>query len=404
MCKNILIVNGNNSPISINQLIFNIQGQNIYFLNEIAKAKNFNNGETLVRIFADSPAFDFNDCAHCVIVDSLTSNIEINKSVNDVFSETELTINALKTKNPKIQIFLIATDFCYARQDRALNKKKAINGVEYQTAEPQTLKLKLQSLKNSGLNTLINFDPHSIALYEHCKNLCIELVIKNHENFISFFGDVFYRMLSLDDKEIELFFHIFSEIEDTSMLNSISVEKMKLILNFFNNELMLVAPDKGCSEKTKSLAHAIHQKLTTMLLAYNNFNLIHSLHSEIDSLIIKKIRLEPGRSIIAEIDGNAKNRSCLIIDDILDTGGTLCNAAEALKEGHGAKKIWCFITHGVLSGDAVEKLNNSCIESVNLTNSITSVYKKVLHFNKFKIYDLSNLVFRIISDIIKNNQ
>ena len=403
MYKNILIVNGNNSPISINQLIFNIKGQNIFFLNEIAKAKNFNNGETLVRIFADNSEFDFNDCCNCVIIESLTSNIDIGKSVNDVFSEVELTINALRTKSPKIKIFLIATDFCYARQDRALNKKEVINGVEYQTAEPQTLKLKLQSLKNSGLNTLINFDPHSIALYEHCKDLGIELVVENHENFISFFGDVFYRMFGSDDKEVELFFHIFSEIEDTSMLNLISIDKMKLILDFFNDELMLVAPDKGCSEKTKSLAHAIHQKLITMLLAYNNFNLINSLCPEISSLIIKKIRLEPGRCIIAEIDGNAKNKSCLIIDDILDTGGTLCNAAEALKDGHGAKKILCFITHGVLSGDAVEKLNNSCIESVNLTNSITSVYKKVLNNNKFIIYDLSDLVLRIISDIIKNN-
>lgn len=402
MQKNVLIVNGNNSPISINQLIFNNNFCNISFLNDKAKAKNFNNGETLVRIFADNSGFDFYDCEYCIVIESLTSNFAVGKSVNDVFSETELIINALRSKNQEMKIFLIATDFCYARQDRAINKSEVIDGVEYQTAEPQTLKLKLQSLKNSGLNTLINFDPHSIVLYENCKNLDIELIIQSHEDFISFLGDIFYRMFDVDDREIELFFHIFSELEDTSKLNLISVKKMKLILDFFNDELMLVAPDKGCSEKIKSLAHAIHQKLNTMLLAYNNFNLINLLHSEISSLIIKKIRSEPGKSSVAEIEGNAKDRSCLIIDDILDTGGTLCNAAEAIKFGHDAKKVWCFITHGVLSGDAVSKLSNSCIESVNLTNSITSVYKKTLGNNRFKIYDLSGLISKIICNIIKS--
>jgi ribose-phosphate pyrophosphokinase len=166
----------------------------------------------------------------------------------------------------------------------------------------------------------------------------------------------------------------------------------------------LIAPDKGCSEKTKSLAQAIHQELNTMLLSYNNFDLLNKFNREIEVVIIKKIRTAPGQSFVAEIDGNISGKSCLVIDDILDTGGTLCNAAEALKKDHNAKSIHCFITHGVLSNNAVVKLNNSCIETVNLTNSITSVYEKTQNQPKFEIYDLFDLIVQSISYHIKHGK
>ncbi|WP_226876431.1 ribose-phosphate pyrophosphokinase [Microbulbifer hainanensis] len=70
-------------------------------------------------------------------------------------------------------------------------------------------------------------------------------------------------------------------------------------------------------------------------------------------------------NIIGEIDG----RTCLLVDDMVDTAGTLCNAANALKE-HGAKKVIAYCTHPVLSGKAIENLNNSVLDELVVTDSI----------------------------------
>ncbi|MGL6160630.1 ribose-phosphate pyrophosphokinase [Microbulbifer sp.] len=70
-------------------------------------------------------------------------------------------------------------------------------------------------------------------------------------------------------------------------------------------------------------------------------------------------------NIIGEIDG----RTCLLVDDMVDTAGTLCNAANALKE-HGAKKVVAYCTHPVLSGNAIENLNNSVLDELVVTDSI----------------------------------
>jgi ribose-phosphate pyrophosphokinase len=69
------------------------------------------------------------------------------------------------------------------------------------------------------------------------------------------------------------------------------------------------------------------------------------------------------------IIGDVSNRTCLLVDDMVDTAGTLCNAAKALKE-HGAKRVIAYATHPVLSGKAVENLNNSVLDELVVTDSI----------------------------------
>lgn len=69
--------------------------------------------------------------------------------------------------------------------------------------------------------------------------------------------------------------------------------------------------------------------------------------------------------IIGEVEG----RTCVLFDDIVDSGGTLCNAAEALK-AQGATEVYAYITHGVLSGKAIERVENSCLESLVITDTI----------------------------------
>ena len=69
------------------------------------------------------------------------------------------------------------------------------------------------------------------------------------------------------------------------------------------------------------------------------------------------------------IIGDVKNKTCILLDDIADSAGTLCNAAEALKN-NGAKEIYSYIVHGVLSGKALERISNSTIKELVLTDTI----------------------------------
>jgi ribose-phosphate pyrophosphokinase len=89
---------------------------------------------------------------------------------------------------------------------------------------------------------------------------------------------------------------------------------------------------------------------------------------------VDKRRPRPGMSEVMNIIGEVEGRNCIIFDDIIDSGGTLCNAATALKE-RGAKDVSAYITHGVLSGQAVRKIANSEMKELVVTDSIDSTQK-----------------------------
>ena len=88
-----------------------------------------------------------------------------------------------------------------------------------------------------------------------------------------------------------------------------------------------------------------------------------------DLAIIDKRREEAGKSAVMNVIGDVNNKTCILLDDIVDSSGTLCNAAKALGE-KGAKNIFSYITHGVLSGNAVKNVKNSKIEEMVLTDTI----------------------------------
>lgn len=85
--------------------------------------------------------------------------------------------------------------------------------------------------------------------------------------------------------------------------------------------------------------------------------------------IIDKRRPEPNVSAVMHIIGDVKGKTCVLIDDLVDTAGTLCHAAEALKE-HGAKRVVAYATHPVFSGPAIKNIENSDLDEVVVTNSI----------------------------------
>ena len=113
-------------------------------------------------------------------------------------------------------------------------------------------------------------------------------------------------------------------------------------------DLMVVSPDVGGVVR----ARALDTRLDNAPLA-----------------IVDKRRDRPGESEVMNIIGQVKGRHCIMIDDIVDSGGTLCNAAQALLE-NGAASVVAYITHGVLSGGAVARVDGSALKELVITDSI----------------------------------
>lgn len=123
------------------------------------------------------------------------------------------------------------------------------------------------------------------------------------------------------------------------------------ILHHFKGEdlkdVMVVSPDVGGVARARELAKRINAPLA----------------------IVDKRREKPGEIAEMTVIGNVTGKKCIIVDDICDTAGTLCKAAEVLME-HGATEVHSYITHGVLSGPAVERITNSVMKSLVITDSI----------------------------------
>ncbi|MBY0427780.1 MAG: ribose-phosphate pyrophosphokinase [Alphaproteobacteria bacterium] len=111
--------------------------------------------------------------------------------------------------------------------------------------------------------------------------------------------------------------------------------------------IVVVSPDVGGVVRARSLAKRI----------------------DADLAIIDKRREQAGVSEVMNIIGEVKGKDCILVDDIADSAGTLCNAAVALMEA-GAKSVKSYITHGVLSGEAVARVNKSPLEKLVITDSI----------------------------------
>ena len=142
-----------------------------------------------------------------------------------------------------------------------------------------------------------------------------------------------------------------------------------------NKNIICVAPDVGGVER----ARALGQKLNVGLA------------------IVDKRRPAPGKSQVMNIVGNVKGKNCLLVDDIIDSGGTIVNAAKALKE-KGAKDVYAYVTHGVLSGNAVEQINNSKIKKLILTDTIDNS-NKIKKSSKIVVLSISNLMAEAIKRI-----
>ncbi len=142
-----------------------------------------------------------------------------------------------------------------------------------------------------------------------------------------------------------------------------------------NKNLICVAPDVGGTERARALGKFLHAGLA----------------------IIDKRRPAPGKSEVMNVIGNVKGKTCILVDDIIDSGGTIVNAANALKD-RGAKEVHVYVTHGVLSGKAVQKIKNSKIKRLVITDTIDNS-ERVKNVKNIEILTISQLVGEAIKRI-----
>lgn len=173
------------------------------------------------------------------------------------------------------------------------------------------------------------------------------------------------RVLTLDlhAGQIQGFFDI-----PTDNLFAIPIIAADVKKSYDLKQLIVVSPDVGGVVRARALA-----KRLDCLLA-----------------IVDKRRERPGESEVMNIIGDVKGKDCLLLDDIVDSGGTLCNAAEALLK-QGAKTVAAYCTHGVLSGKAVERIQQSKLDKMVITDSIMPT-KEVKEARNFYILSVADLL------------
>jgi ribose-phosphate pyrophosphokinase len=146
---------------------------------------------------------------------------------------------------------------------------------------------------------------------------------------------------------------------------------------YAGRDLMIVSPDVGGVVRARAIATRLN----------------------CDLAIIDKRRERAGHSEVMNIIGDVAGRDCLLVDDLVDSGGTHCNAAEALIK-HGARSASAYVTHGVLSGAAVARIATSPIEMMTITDSIlaTEEVKRCANIRELTIAPLLAEAMRRISD------
>ena len=115
-----------------------------------------------------------------------------------------------------------------------------------------------------------------------------------------------------------------------------------------NDDVMVVSPDVGSTARVRAF----------------------SMKLGLNMAIVDKRREKANQSEVMNIIGNVEGKTCILLDDIVDTAGSLVGAAKAISEIGGAKEVYACATHGVLSGPAIERINNSCIKELLLLNTI----------------------------------
>lgn len=185
------------------------------------------------------------------------------------------------------------------------------------------------------------------------------------------------RILTMDlhAPQIQGFFNIpVDHLLGVPLLAPYFIEKVKNS----SEEFVIVSPDAGSATRARNFANYLDAPIA----------------------IIDKRRQKANVSEVMHIMGNVEGKSCILVDDMIDTAGTLCNGAKALKEIGGANHIYACATHGVLSGPAIERIEASPIEELVLLDTIPLSEEKKL--DKIKMVSVAPLFADAIERIYED--
>jgi ribose-phosphate pyrophosphokinase len=182
------------------------------------------------------------------------------------------------------------------------------------------------------------------------------------------------RVLTMDlhAAQIQGFFDIPVDNLSAAPLYSRDIQE-----HYKGRDIMIVSPDVGGVVRARAIATRLN----------------------CDLAIIDKRRERAGHSEVMNVIGDVSGRDCILVDDMVDSGGTHCNAADALTR-HGARSVGAYITHGVLSGGAVARIVGSPIEMMTITDSIlpTEAVRKAPNIRELTIAPLLAEAIRRISE------
>ena len=202
--------------------------------------------------------------------------------------------------------------------------------------EPIAARLNMELLKASGVDAIITEDLHTPAL----------------EGFAS------------NDLHIE-------HLEAMPLMRSIIKDKSDI------KDLVIVSPDLGGTKRADKLAKSLN----------------------CDKAIIYKHRQAHNQATAEDLIGDVEGKNCILLDDIIDTAGTITEAAKLLKK-KGAKDIYIFASHGLFNGDAMEKIENAPVKGVYVTNSVA---EKSDASDKIKYIDISQQIIDTIKKMSDKN-
>lgn len=194
-------------------------------------------------------------------------------------------------------------------------------------------------------------------------NMQSALSAKLTANLIQTAGANSVAAIDLHSSQIEGFFDI-----PVTNLSCFEV----FVNSIYKENLAIVAPDVGAIGRARAFAKILEEK--------------YKLDNDI--VVVDKYREKAGISEVMNVIGEVANKNCVIVDDIVDSGGTLCNAALALKN-RGAKSVVSCITHGILSGNAVEKISSSSLDKLVITDTVFHKFEKN---DKIEVVSIANIL------------
>ncbi|AHX04193.1 ribose-phosphate diphosphokinase [Ehrlichia japonica] len=304
-----------------------------------------------------------------MLISSGTSSINLAKCISKItgiklvnscishFSDQEINVEIQENQDDKNKHVIIINSLCFPAHDNLLELLLLTDAIN-RTLYPRKTTMIIPYLCYTRQDRVMyrNLDDNNLMISALSAKVIINVLRTANVNNIIF--------IDLHSNQLAGFFDIA-----ITNLSPHTVFIKDITKKYNRDNLVVVSPDYGALNRTRIFTNALSKQW--------------KLHNDIQVVVIDKYRAKPGVSEVMNITGNVENKDCIIVDDIVDSAGTLCNAALALKD-RGALQVSAYVTHGVLSGSAIEKITNSKLDSLTITDTINHN-----SFNTSKIQTLS---------------